>query len=614
MKKLFLAILLFTIGVSAQTIQTVGDTTTLKALVWNQPVILQQFGGGTFDRTGGGIFQVMDSTYDEVGTHAFDHPWSGKQWVRLGYPGEEQSIFVNAEIATLTLGTVDAFSTTGDITIDGTASGLDLQGAYTSAAIDLTDVTLDHSGSSGPVMIRAGTYAAPVTSTDAHQSGMIRMYGRNSATVDDGTGFYDRIIFANSQITGNKSAFPISSLVEIRDVGSADGPVAAMAGQFIAHMTTAGSKLDSTASLTDGMFGAWFKVTSALSSVCDATSRVAPLWLDNVMNGTVSGEHYTIYATSSGGDNVDAFIGFETITTGWDNLFYFDETAYDQDPVSNTSLKVLLNATQYYIPMSTSNVGFTTVYPIDQTITNIVAGGDAGVNLYISQTTTALTSTLYGIKASARVNVESGSGDVTGGEFKAGNLDAGYSLNAARGIYVEVVDKIPAANVTWGTARGVEVNMDLDQGSASKTNTITDAQIFYGVYNLPTADNYATVTNGYGIFLRNEAVGGTGQMLDAGFYLDDKSHSGGIKGWDYGIDFSGIGSNSGSFGTADLKLSSGVKIFTGDAANGDAVYAEVGAKDATGSIYLTTAGAIYIQVANAGAAADWYKVTMSDAD
>ena len=61
-------------------------------------------------------------------------------------------------------------------------------------------------------------------------------------------------------------------------------------------------------------------------------------------------------------------------------------------------------------------------------------------------------------------------------------------------------------------------------------------------------------------------------------------------------------------------MSSGAKIFTGNAANGDGVYAEVGAKDATGSIYLTTAGALYIQVANAGAAADWYKVTMSDAD
>lgn len=65
----------------------------------------------------------------------------------------------------------------------------------------------------------------------------------------------------------------------------------------------------------------------------------------------------------------------------------------------------------------------------------------------------------------------------------------------------------------------------------------------------------------------------------------------------------------------EVLFSSGAKIFTGTAANGDAVYAEVGTKDAIGSLYLnTTNGYIYIQVANAGAAADWYKVTATDAD
>jgi hypothetical protein len=64
-----------------------------------------------------------------------------------------------------------------------------------------------------------------------------------------------------------------------------------------------------------------------------------------------------------------------------------------------------------------------------------------------------------------------------------------------------------------------------------------------------------------------------------------------------------------------MLLSSGAKIFTGTAANGDAVYAEVGTKDAVGSMYISTGnGYIYIQVANAGATTDWYKVTASDAD
>jgi len=266
----------------------------------------------------------------------------------------------DASFDALVVDSLDLGTLYGEPLIYGTATGLDFQGAYSNAAIDLSDIVLNHSGSSGPVMIRAGSYASPVTSADAHQSGMIRLYGSNSATVDDGTGFYDRIIFANSQITGNKSAFPISALVEIRDVGAEEGPVAAMAGQFIAHMTTDGSKLDSTASATDGMFGLWTKVASIVGSVTDATSRVAPIWIDNQMSGTVNGEEYGIFATT-GGTRPDAFVGFETSSSGWDYLFYFDETAYDQAPVStmtpatNTnaadgSLIINLNGTDYYIP------------------------------------------------------------------------------------------------------------------------------------------------------------------------------------------------------------------------------------------------------------------------
>ena len=40
---------------------------------------------------------------------------------------------------------------------------------------------------------------------------------------------------------------------------------------------------------------------------------------------------------------------------------------------------------------------------------------------------------------------------------------------------------------------------------------------------------------------------------------------------------------------------------------------QVRVEDKIGSVD-DTAGAIYIQVANAGAAADWYKVTSTDAD
>jgi len=53
------------------------------------------------------------------------------------------------------------------------------------------------------------------------------------------------------------------------------------------------------------------------------------------------------------------------------------------------------------------------------------------------------------------------------------------------------------------------------------------------------------------------------------------------------------------------------KIFTGAAASVSAVYAEVGDTDAVGSVYLSTAGGFYFQVADNGAEADWETVTTS---
>ena len=54
--------------------------------------------------------------------------------------------------------------------------------------------------------------------------------------------------------------------------------------------------------------------------------------------------------------------------------------------------------------------------------------------------------------------------------------------------------------------------------------------------------------------------------------------------------------------------------FTGAATTRDAVRAEVGAGVPIGSNYCSTAGKLYIKVANAGATADWQKVTATAAD
>ena len=236
----------------------------------------------------------------------------------------------------------------------------------------------------------------------------------------------------------------------------------------------------------------------------------------------------------------------ETINSSIDGQLDIDATT--EVEIATTTLD--LNGALDVSGTSTFAGNATTTGTMDATITDITAGSETGHYVYVNHTTEALTGELIGIRGNVRNNFASAAGTFRGGQFQSGNMDAGFDTGTATGVYAEVVNKIPtAASATWTNARGYEISMDLDQGSSGHTNTVTNSYMFYGVYNLPTAGTYATVTNGYGIFVRNEAVGGTGQMLDAAFYADDKSMSGGIKGWDYGLDFSGIMAN---FGTADI--------------------------------------------------------------
>jgi len=157
-------------------------------------------------------------------------------------------------------------------------------------------------------------------------------------------------------------------------------------------------------------------------------------------------------------------------------------------------------------------------------------------------------------------------------------------------------------------------------GNAPAINTLAP----YCTGLLVDVSNYGLVTTefiGLDVNLRNE---GTVATTEAGIRIRNTNASiadavgsailitdtGANTGFDNLIDASGA-----SVVQAEIVTSSGAKIFSGSAANGDAVYAEVGAYDAVGSIYLSTAaGAIYVQVANAGAATDWFKCTSTDAD
>ena len=246
-------------------------------------------------------------------------------------------------------------SCTTAIGIGTCATGISFTGTYTGNCIDFTNDTIDYTGSSGPAYIRAGTYGSPITNADEDQSGFLRLYGSTTA---DGSS-YDRGVFMCLTTTGTKGIFPIAGLAEVREQ-TGDGPAAVMASQFICHMNSATAKLANSTGV-QGMYAGWFKITANEGATCGATSKKAAVWLDNQMygNNAAPGEEYTIFATT-GGLKPDAFIGFETTSSGWSNFLYFDETAYDQDPIASATisggtqdlyLKVSINGTAYGIAL-----------------------------------------------------------------------------------------------------------------------------------------------------------------------------------------------------------------------------------------------------------------------
>ena len=147
MKKLILFLLL-SIPILGQELQIAGDTTVIKLIASSRVVLLLQFGGSTFDTNGGGLFQCIDSTYAE-GTHAFDHPWTGKQWVRIQYLGGASASFNSLYTNTLSLDSlvstgVDVFTTTA-VTDSVVISGATTDDIYfvtgnLTSAIDQQDI------------------------------------------------------------------------------------------------------------------------------------------------------------------------------------------------------------------------------------------------------------------------------------------------------------------------------------------------------------------------------------------------------------------------------------------------------------------------------------------
>jgi len=243
-------------------------------------------------------------------------------------------------------------STANAIEIAGTCTrGIYFSGTITSHALDFSGITQTAGDIS---LIRAGTYDIPIDVAGTSQYGMMRLY---LSTDDDGTS-YNRGIFVCLKTAGTKGIFPVSGLAEV--LTDATGPTKAQAAQFIAGLHEAGSNLATAGGdTTAGMYGAWLKVYSIVGSVAASGSKVAPVWVDNQMCGTVSGEEYGIFATT-GGTRPDGFIGFETTSSGYDQFIYADTTfdsgagtCFETSAIPTTAqdarIKVWYDGKQYYI-------------------------------------------------------------------------------------------------------------------------------------------------------------------------------------------------------------------------------------------------------------------------
>ena len=207
---------------------------------------------------------------------------------------------------------------------------------------------------------------------------------------------------------------------------------------------------------------------------------------------------------------------------------------------------------------------------------------------------------------------------VSTGEAWTGN----FILTMTGGKYEDVFgvssDVVIGATSSVGSASSPAVN-NLVAGRFS-SYVDTSATLSAVVLDVPIL----SVLNG-GANDRAKADAAVMAMIDGGsagtvtaesaFAVRDYGDVGAGDEFDYGLNlYFNSAPFANTFAQSDIRVSSGAKIFTGSAANGDAVYAEVGAKDATGSLYITTAGKLYVQVANAGAATDWELVTTTDAD
>ena len=129
----------------------------------------------------------------------------------------------------------------------------------------------------------------------------------------------------------------------------------------------------------------------------------------------------------------------------------------------------------------------------------------------------------------------------------------GIDADVLNGAIIEAVGKSTSTAATIDYMRGAIINTEWN----AKDTVGTLQTLYVRTHTRDAATEGYISGSGYLLYLENEAVGGNGQVLDAGIYLKQTNLSGGNNAFTYGIDLSGA---AGKIATADIRLGYGETI------------------------------------------------------
>lgn len=147
---------------------------------------------------------------------------------------------------------------------------------------------------------------------------------------------------------------------------------------------------------------------------------------------------------------------------------------------------------------------------------------------------------------------------VTGNAASAGANVRGAYLEAKGGASKFVAQLEGVLSHADVSAGDVTVSGDI-RGSTShiSTGTSLEAANLYGhLVTIQTRGDETITTNDFGLMINNEAVGGNGRQMDAGYYLKATNVSTPYA-FGYGVDLTGV---AGEIATADIRLNNGEMI------------------------------------------------------